>query len=119
MLRVIKDIFIVEDDALIAMLLEDMLGDIGYRVSATAGDLDQALAKAETTEFDAAILDLSLAGRSSLPVAKRLDLRGKPYVFATGYGEPPEGIDERTRPIVKKPFQLSDLQQALRSLAGA
>ncbi len=117
--RIIKDIFVVEDDALIAMLLEDMLGDIGYRVSATAGDLDQALAKAESTEFDAAILDVSLAGRSSLPVAKRLDVRGKPYVFATGYDEPPEGSGERTFPILKKPFQLSDLEQALRRLGGA
>lgn len=119
MTRIIKDIFVVEDDALIAMLLEDMLGDIGYRVSATAGDLDQALAKAESTEFDAAILDLSLAGRSSLPVAKRLDLRGKPYVFATGYNEPPEHTGKQPYPMLRKPFQLSDLQQALRSLAGA
>ena len=114
-----KDIFIVEDDALIAMLIEDMLTDLGYRVCATAPDLERALAAARDTEFDAAILDVSLAGQSSLPVAKLLDERGKPYVYATGYGTPPDGSRPDTLPVLRKPFQLSELEQAMKRLAQA
>ncbi len=112
-----KDIFIVEDDALIAMLLEEMLADLGYRVSASAPDLERALHTAQNTEFDAAILDVSLSGQSSLPVAKLLEERGKPYVFATGYGSAPEGSNSK-RPILRKPFQLSDLEKALKGMEG-
>lgn len=110
-----KDIFIVEDDALIAMLLEEMLGDLGYHVSASAPDLEQALDTAKNKEFDAAILDVSLSGKSSLPVAKLLEARGKPYVFATGYGSAPEGSNSN-RPILRKPFQLVDLEKALKGM---
>ncbi|MBY5647931.1 response regulator [Rhizobium leguminosarum] len=111
-----KDIFIVEDDALIAMLLEDMLADLGYRVCASAPDLERALTAARDTEFDAAILDVSLAGQSSLPVAKLLDERGKPYLYATGYGTPPDGSSPSTLPVLQKPFQLSELEQAMKRL---
>jgi len=114
-----KDIFIVEDDALIAMLIEDMLADLGYRVCASAPDLERALAAARDTEFDAAILDVSLAGQSSLPVAKLLDERGKPYLYATGYGAAPDGSRPDTLPVLRKPFQLSELEQAMKRLAEA
>lgn len=110
-----KDILIVEDDALIAMLLEEMLGDLGYRVIASVPDLEQALDAAQNKEFDAAILDVSLAGKSSLPVAKLLEALGKPYVFATGYGSAPEGTSS-SQPILRKPFQLSDLEKALKGM---
>lgn len=110
-----KDIFIVEDDALIAMLLEEMLGDLGYRVTASVPDLEQALDAAQNKEFDAAILDVSLAGKSSLPVAKLLEALGKPYVFATGHGSAPEGTSS-SQPILRKPFQLSDLEKALKGM---
>ncbi|EJZ23150.1 response regulator receiver protein [Rhizobium sp. Pop5] len=113
-----KDIFIVEDDTLIAMLLEDMLGDLGYRVCASAPDLERALATAKDSEFDAAILDVSLAGHSSLPVAKLLDERGKPYLYATGYGSAPEG-STGTQSVLRKPFQLSELEQAMKRLTQA
>lgn len=116
---IMKDIFIVEDDTLIAMLIEDMLGDLGYRVCASAPDLEKALVTARDTEFDAAILDVSLAGHSSLPVAKLLDERGKPYIYATGYGTPPDGSRPDTLPVLRKPFQLSELEQAMKRLAEA
>ena len=116
---IMKDIFIVEDDALIAMLLEDMLSDLGYRVCASAPDLERALATAKDSEFDAAILDVSLAGHSSLPVAKLLDERGKPYLFATGYGSAPEGSSAGTLPVLRKPFQLSELEEAMKRLTAA
>lgn len=110
-----REIFVVEDDVLIAMLLEEMLDDLGYHVCASMPDLDQALEAAQALEFDAAILDVSLAGQSSLPVAQILEARGKPYLFATGYGAAPEGSRSGSA-VLKKPFQLSELENAMKSL---
>lgn len=109
-------ILVVEDDSLIAMMLEDMLSELGYEVSGIAPGLDDALDLAAVLNFDAAILDVSLAGRSSLPVAKFLDEKSKPYIFATGYGALPEGMEGSGRRVLNKPYQLHQLETALDSL---
>jgi DNA-binding response OmpR family regulator len=109
-------ILIVEDDPLIAMLLEDMLSELSYEVAGKAADLDEALALSGSIAFDAAILDVSLAGKSSLPVAQLLDGKGKPYLFATGYGSLPDGMATGKRQVLSKPYQLHQLQAALASL---
>jgi DNA-binding response OmpR family regulator len=111
-----RKILIVEDDALIAMLLEDMLAELDYDVVATAVDVDSAMALAEGGAFDAAILDVSLAGKSSLPVALLLEKTNKPYIFATGYGTLPEGMEGSKRHVLSKPYQLHQLEAALASL---
>jgi CheY-like chemotaxis protein len=97
------------------MLLEDMLGELGYTVTAQAGRIDEALHAAKTADFDLAILDLNLEGEPVLAVAEALVARGTPFVFATGYGE--RGLPEayRNRPTLKKPFQLEGLKQMLQS----
>jgi CheY-like chemotaxis protein len=109
-------VLVVEDEMTIALLIEDMLTDIGCEVAALATRLPQALEIAETVEADLAILDLNLDGRMSFPVAEVLARRGVPFVFATGYGE--AGLSEafRDRPLIKKPFDLKMLQAALRPL---
>lgn len=112
-----RRILVVEDDALIAMLLEDMLSELDYDVSATAADLEGALVLAQAGAFDAAILDVSLAGKSSLPVARLLDETNKPYIFATGYGALPAGMEGSGRRVLNKPYQLHQLEDALNSLA--
>jgi DNA-binding response OmpR family regulator len=109
-------ILIVEDDALLAMLLEEMLCELSYEVSGTAAGLREALTLAGTLPFDAAILDVSLAGESSLPVARLLDEKGKPYVFATGYGKLPDGVTRADRQVLSKPYQLGQLEAALAGL---
>ena len=109
-------ILVVEDDSMIAMMLEDMLFELGYEVSGTAPGLDEAMDMAAALDFDAAILDVSLAGRSSLPVAQFLDGKGKPYIFATGYGALPEGMEGSGRRVLNKPYQLHQLEAALDSL---
>ncbi|PZM16903.1 response regulator [Rhizobium tubonense] len=109
-------ILIVEDDALIAMLLEDMLSELSYEVAGVAAGLEEALTLADSVVFDAAILDVSLAGRSSLPVAKLLDEKGKPYIFATGYGSLPDGMEESGKHVLGKPYQLHELETALAGL---
>jgi CheY-like chemotaxis protein len=115
-----RRILIVEDEMLVAMSFEDMLTELGYEVAGIASRLDSALAMARDGNFDAAMLDVNLAGDRSFPVADLLIGRGIPFLFATGYG--PEGIDEkyRGRLVLQKPFLADDLAAAVRGLcAGA
>ena len=110
-----KRILVVEDELMIRMLLEDMLGELGYTVAAEAARIEDALEAARTVHFDLAILDVNLNGHTVAPVAEALDARGTPFVFATGYGERglPEGY--RDRPTLKKPFQMDGLCRTLES----
>src|ERR687887_2418118 len=91
-----KRVLVVEDELMIRMLLEDMLGELGYTVAAEAGRIEEALQAAKTADFDIAILDVNLEGEAVLPGADVLAARGPPFVFATGYGEggPPQSYND-------------------------
>lgn len=106
-------ILLVEDEVLVAMLIEDMIDGMGLQHVATASRLDQALELVQNLEFDAAILDVNLAGKRSFPIADILKERGIPFVFATGYGQ--DGIveDHRNVPVLGKPFRRQDLERIL------
>ncbi len=106
-------ILIVEDEMTIALLLEDMVLDLGHEPAALAMRLPQAMEMAETEDLDLAILDVNLDGRMSFPVAEVLERRGVPFLFATGYGS--GGIDPPYRDyvVIKKPFSLEDLGRAI------
>src|SRR5712692_3468099 len=110
-----KRILVVEDELMIRMLLEDMLAELGYTITAEAARIDEALEAAQNADFDIAILDVNLNGQPISPVADALAARGMPFVFATGYGE--RGLPEsyRDRPTLKKPFQLDSLKRTLQS----
>ena len=95
------------------MLLEDMLGELGYTVAAEAARIDEALEATKNVDFDLAILDANLNGQPVSPIADALVARGTPFVFATGYGELAEPY--RDRPTLKKPFQMDGLKQMLQS----
>lgn len=112
-----RRVLVVEDEIMIRMLLEDMLADLGYGVAGSAGGLAEAIRLARDTEFDMAILDVNLNGDAVYPVADVLMERGLPFVFSTGYGE--RGLPEpyRDRPMLQKPFQMENLDQALAGLA--
>ncbi|HZP75210.1 MAG TPA: response regulator [Pseudolabrys sp.] len=109
-------VFVVEDEYLIRMLLEDMLAEIGFTVAAAAGTVTEATELAHSTEFDVAILDVNLDGQEVYPVSDILDGRGVPFVFVTGYGG--RGLPEpyRDRMTLQKPFQLDDLKRTLLTL---
>ncbi len=92
-----KRILVVEDEPMIRMLLEDMLGELGYTVAAEAARIEEALEAMKNVDFDLAILDADLNGQPALPVADALVTRGTPFVFATGYGEVPEPYRGRPR----------------------
>ena len=101
---------------LVAMNIEDMLLELGHEVAGLASRLGPALALARESRFDAAMLDVNLAGEPSFPVADLLIDRGVPFLFATGYGR--QGIEEKYRgyPMLQKPFRAVELGEALASL---
>jgi two-component SAPR family response regulator len=112
-----RRILVVEDEMLIGMLLEDMLIDIGHEVAAIVPRLKDALVAVEKENFDLAVLDVHLHGESAFPVAEALIAKGKPFIFATGYGE--RGLPEnfRNRPVLQKPFARDDLERILNAIA--
>jgi CheY-like chemotaxis protein len=106
-------VLVVEDEAAISLLLEDMLLDLGCEVVGPAGRLATALDLAANEAFDLAILDVNIAGESIYPLVETLEARKVPFVFSTGYGS--GGIKDayRDRPVVQKPFAQADLRQTL------
>ena len=106
-------VFLVEDEVMIRMMVSDMLEELGYTVAAEAGEIGEALRLAETTYFDLAILDVNVNGKVISPVAEVIQSRGRPFIFATGYGA--QGLPEefRNRPTLQKPFQMETLAQVL------
>ena len=80
-------LLVVEDDVLVRMLLADMVGELGYTVAAEAASIDEALEATRKTDFDLAILDVDLKGRSVSPVADALVARDIGFVFVTGYDD--------------------------------
>jgi CheY-like chemotaxis protein len=109
-----KRILIVEDEVLVAMLLEDMVAELGAVVAGTASNLEQALAFVAQKEFDAAILDMNLGDHDSKPVAEALKSRSIPFLFATGYGG--SASNPHDIMILEKPYALEEIEYALKSL---
>jgi PAS domain S-box-containing protein len=109
-----RRILIVEDAVLLALELEAGLTEAGAFVVGAAADVDEALQMADTP-FDVAVLDANLNGASVTPVAAVLSARGKPFIFATGYGDSvaaPEGFDA---PVVRKPYNVAQIAAAVAS----
>jgi CheY-like chemotaxis protein len=106
-------VLVVEDEAAISLLLEDMLLDFGCEVVGPSARLAAALEAVEKEKVDIAILDVNVAGESIYPVAEALQARSIPFVFSTGYGS--QGIMDsfRDRPVLQKPFAQHDLKQKL------
>lgn len=105
-------ILIVEDAVLLALELEAGLTEAGAKVVGVAADVEEALKMAEGP-FDVAVLDANLNGVSVAPVAKALSARGKPFIIATGYGDAapaPQGFDA---PVVRKPYNVSQIAAAV------
>lgn len=112
-----RRILVVEDEALIAAQIEQVLAEAGFEVIGPAAHLGQAFEEIYRTAPDAALLDINLAGESSLPVAELLRTKEVPYAFCSGYGETAALPDTlRDVPLIVKPFDSSDLIQLVRQL---
>lgn len=111
-----KRVLVVEDEMTIAMMVEDMLIDLGYEVVEIAARLPVALKMAVEAVVDFVILDVNLDGHKSFPVAEILEKRGIPFAFATGYGR--AGIEDAfvDRPVLTKPFTAADLDTVISGL---
>ncbi len=109
-------ILVVEDETLIAGVIEETLQELGCVVVGVVGKLDAALRLAADEALDAAILDVAIRGRPVFPVAEQLLARGVPFVLASGYGDwaLPEIL--RDQPCLTKPFTRHDLEQQVRRL---
>jgi CheY-like chemotaxis protein len=106
-------VLVVEDEMIVAMLLEDMLSDIGCTPVGPARRAESALKAIEHTGFDIAILDVNLKGDETYPIADALAARAIPFVFASGYSAGGLRRAYRSIPFLQKPFQLRELEQAL------
>ena len=108
-----KRVLVVEDEALIAMFLEDLLRDHGCVVVGPVHDVESALGLVRSTPIDAAILDLNIAGRTAYPVADALRTISVPIVFCTGSGRDELRQVDQSSVVLRKPFVAADVMQAL------
>ena len=106
-------VLVIEDEMMIAMLMEDMLQDLGHVAVGPATRLETGIELASREVFDLAILDVNLGGTKSFPIADLLTARGIPVIFATGYGRSGLGDQYPNVPVIAKPFGTADLRRAI------
>jgi CheY-like chemotaxis protein len=109
-------VLVVEDEAMIAMLVEDMVLDFGSEVVGPVAKLDEAMTLARTSALDAAILDINVGGVVTFAVADVLHERGIPFIFATGYGAGAIPLRFSHSPTLPKPFSYQALSNALKAV---
>ena len=108
-----RNILIVEDEPLIAMMLEDFLESLGHSIFATCDSVDTALAEVEKGGFDVAILDVNLKGQNVWPVAARLREHGVPFVIASGGHVDPPPAEFAAVPLIEKPYTVDRVTPAI------
>lgn len=114
-----RSILVVEDEPLIAMMLEDFLESLGHEVVATCDTLDAALDHANAGAFDVAIIDVQLKdGEKVWPLADRLADAGKPFVLATGGHFEPPPPRHADAPVLAKPYTIDAIQPAIAAACG-
>jgi two-component SAPR family response regulator len=113
-----RRILVVEDEMLIALVIEDVLQSIGSKIIGPAATLEMALKLAGEETFDAAILDVTIRGGKVYPVAELLLARGIPFLFASGYGDWALPAALRDKPRLMKPFTVAALEKQIGLLCG-
>jgi CheY-like chemotaxis protein len=106
-------ILLVEDEALIRMMLVEMAEELGHKVTAEAGNVAEAQSLAEIEQYDLAILDINLQGTDVQPVAEIVRSRGLPFFFVSGYGSGglPDGFEGT--PVLTKPCSIELLRRTI------
>jgi DNA-binding response OmpR family regulator len=113
-----RSILIVEDEPLIAMMLEDFLETLGHKVVASCDNVDAALDHVAAGGFEVAILDVSLKDGQVWPVADRLAEAGTPFVLATGGHVDPPPAEHAGAPVLAKPYTIDAIGPALDQACG-
>jgi CheY-like chemotaxis protein len=108
-----RTILVVEDEPLIAMMLEDFLESLGHSVRATCDTVKDSLAEVEKGGFDLAILDVNLKGENVWPVASRLRELDIPFILATGGHVDPPPTEFASVPVIEKPYTVDRVTPAL------
>ncbi|MGQ0590037.1 MAG: response regulator [Sphingosinicella sp.] len=114
-----RNILIVEDEPLIAMMLEDFLESLGHEVVGTCDSVAEALTHVARGGFDVAIVDVQLKdGERCWPVADRLAEAGKPFILATGGHVEPPPPEHAGAPVLSKPYTIDAIEPALAQACG-
>ena len=108
-----RSILVVEDEPLIAMMLEDFLETLGHTVHASCDNVGEAVAQAEKGGFDVAILDVNLNGENVWPVAHKLREKAIPFVVATGGHVEPPPAEFKDVPVIQKPYTVDRVTPAI------
>jgi CheY-like chemotaxis protein len=107
---------VVEDEFMIAMLIEDYLSELGYEMAWQTDNIPEALQIIDgSDEIDGAILDMNLRGESAGPIAEALLAKRVPFCFMTGYGAG-AATAYPDAPVISKPFDMSALRTTLSNL---
>ena len=103
---------LVEDEALVAMMIQECLAEFGYQVVGPICTASEAAARAKDGPLEAAVLDINLGDGAVYPIADMLAARGVPFIFVTGYDA--DSVDARFRkiPILQKPIEREMLKRA-------
>ena len=112
-------VLVVEDEYFVAILIEEILEKAGCIVMGPVPRLSEALDAVDHDDYDAAVLDVNLAGELINPVADALSERNVPFMFVTGYGANALPGEYAERPLIHKPFRMADLLSAVSSLMKA
>jgi CheY-like chemotaxis protein len=112
-------VLVVDDEALIAMMLSDLLAEYGHETVGPAHTEGQALELVASTPIDAAILDVTLGDHDCFAVAEALRKRGIPFAFATGHGVQAMPDAFRERMTVSKPFDFEVVRRLVDDLVAA
>jgi CheY-like chemotaxis protein len=113
-----RKVLVVEDEMMIAMLIEDMLGEFGCELVGPATNVPRALELIGKESIEVAILDLNLDGQDTYAIADALHQKNVPFIFATGYGSTGLRKEYGNQPVLQKPFQQKDLEIALAQALG-
>ena len=106
-------VLLVEDETLIALLLEDALAELGCEVVGPVAQVDAARRAIESERFDCALVDIDLRGRPAYALAELLEARGIPFGFVTGYEASHIDPQFGQRPVLTKPFDIRQLRTLL------
>lgn len=109
-------VLVAEDEALVSMMLEEMLEDLGCESAGTHATLASALEASRSTDFDVALIDMNLCGESAYPIVAELEARAIPFAIASGADALPSS---ESGIILGKPYGFNQLRDTLKALHAA